>query len=222
MGKKGQRNGQPKASTREGLSQFGSGLSGKRMPGQGYCRVLAYSLGNPVAYNLNVLIGKPGGAAQSRTHRPVLAPVNFYYTATHAMVADLYRSYSLTAEAQVSSGRAPFSNLTSLEYCSIAFPRSLYTILYLIFCRETQKKVVTNPSLPLQMLCTRISPTTSVKILGVILDRRLNFKQHMAKTAFKGLKAALALRRLKGLRSGVARQLFTSKVAPVVDYAFPL
>lgn len=37
----------------------------------------------------------------------------------------------------------------------------------------------------------------SIKILGVVIDYQLRFKEHIANTATKGLAAAMALRRLK-------------------------
>jgi ribonuclease HI len=64
-----------------------------------------------------------------------------------------------------------------------------------------------------------IYPTDHVKILGVIMDTRLNYKQHLARAASKGLEAALELTRLKGLSTAVARQLFSATVTPAVDYA---
>jgi hypothetical protein len=51
------------------------------------------------------------------------------------------------------------------------------------------------------------------------MDCELRYKQHIAKTAAKGLTAALALRRLKMLSPQTARQLFVATVAPVMDYA---
>ncbi|EAQ91643.1 hypothetical protein CHGG_03578 [Chaetomium globosum CBS 148.51] len=59
----------------------------------------------------------------------------------------------------------------------------------------------------------------SAKILGVVMDRELCYKQHIARTAAKGLAAALALKRLKMLSPRTARQLFVATVAPVMDYA---
>ncbi|KAJ9481135.1 hypothetical protein VN97_g12366 [Penicillium thymicola] len=47
-------------------------------------------------------------------------------------------------------------------------------------------------------------PKDHVKILGVLIDTRLKYKEHIARAASKGL---------------AARQLFTSTMAPVVDYA---
>lgn len=58
-----------------------------------------------------------------------------------------------------------------------------------------------------------------MKILGVIVDTRLKYKQHIARAASKGLEAALELTRLKGLSTAAARQLVSGTVAPVVDYA---
>jgi ribonuclease HI len=64
-----------------------------------------------------------------------------------------------------------------------------------------------------------VEPKDYVKILGVIMDTRLKYKEHIARAASKGLEAAMELRRLRGLSPATARQLFTSTVAPVVDYA---
>lgn len=64
-----------------------------------------------------------------------------------------------------------------------------------------------------------IHPKDHVKILGVVMDSRLKYKQHIAKAASKGLQAALELTRLKGLSAATARQLFLATVAPAVDYA---
>jgi hypothetical protein len=64
-----------------------------------------------------------------------------------------------------------------------------------------------------------IYPRDHVKILGLIMDTRLKYKQHIARAASKGLEAALELTRLKGLSTATARQLFSATVAPVVDYA---
>ena len=57
------------------------------------------------------------------------------------------------------------------------------------------------------------------KILGVLMDTRLKYKEHIARAASKGLEVAMELRRLRGLSPATARQLFTSTLAPVVDYA---
>jgi hypothetical protein len=64
-----------------------------------------------------------------------------------------------------------------------------------------------------------VEPKNKVKILGVLMDTRLKYKEHIARAASKGLEAAMELRRLRGLSPATARQLFTATVAPVVDYA---
>ena len=64
-----------------------------------------------------------------------------------------------------------------------------------------------------------VQPKEHVKILGVMMDAKLKFKEHIAKAASKGLEAVMELRRLRGLCRLTARQLFTATVAPVVDYA---
>ncbi|KAJ5471428.1 hypothetical protein N7530_008785 [Penicillium desertorum] len=64
-----------------------------------------------------------------------------------------------------------------------------------------------------------VAPKDHVKILGVLMDTKLKYKEHIARAASKGLEAAMELRRLRGLSPATARQLFTSTVAPVMDYA---
>lgn len=63
-----------------------------------------------------------------------------------------------------------------------------------------------------------IQPQASTKVLGVVLDARLRYKEHMARAAAKGLTAAMHLKRLHGLSPRAARQLFTATVAPAMDY----
>jgi ribonuclease HI len=64
-----------------------------------------------------------------------------------------------------------------------------------------------------------VRPKDHVKILGVVMDAGLKYKEQIARAASKGLKAAMELKRLRGLSPVTARQLFTATVAPVVDYA---
>ena len=65
----------------------------------------------------------------------------------------------------------------------------------------------------------QIEASSQVKILGVLMDQQLRYHIHAARAAIRGLRAAQALRRLRGLQPSMARQLYTSAVAPVVDYA---
>jgi hypothetical protein len=64
-----------------------------------------------------------------------------------------------------------------------------------------------------------VKPKQLAKILGVVMDTKLKFREHMARAAIKGLSAAMCLRRLKMLSSRTARQLFMATVAPAMDYA---
>ena len=64
-----------------------------------------------------------------------------------------------------------------------------------------------------------VKPVSSAKILGVIMDSKLRYKEHMARAAAKGLSAALNLRRLRMASPRMARQLFVATVAPTMDYA---
>jgi hypothetical protein len=54
------------------------------------------------------------------------------------------------------------------------------------------------------------------------MDKELHFRTHVAAKAAEAFKAALALKRLKGLRPSSIRQLFLAIVAPVMDYASPI
>ena len=69
---------------------------------------------------------------------------------------------------------------------------------------------------------TTITPSETVKLLGVVLDQQLRYKHHAGRVAKRGLRAAFALRRLRGLKPDTARQLFLSTVAPTIDYASPI
>ncbi|KFX89620.1 hypothetical protein O988_08569 [Pseudogymnoascus sp. VKM F-3808] len=64
-----------------------------------------------------------------------------------------------------------------------------------------------------------VQPRNSIKIRGVIMDTKLKYMEHIARAVSKGLEAVMELRRLRDLSPLTARQLFTSTVALVVDYA---
>ena len=83
------------------------------------------------------------------------------------------------------------------------------------FTRNPQK----DDNSPFMVKGQQVIPQQSAKILGVVMDSRLRFKEHIANAATKGLNAALALKRLRGLPPSVSRQLFTAVVTPRVDYA---
>lgn len=52
-----------------------------------------------------------------------------------------------------------------------------------------------------------VGPKDHVKMLGVLMDNRLKYKEHIARAASKGLDAAMELRRLRGLSAATARRL---------------
>ena len=64
-----------------------------------------------------------------------------------------------------------------------------------------------------------VQPSPEIKILGVVLDSRLTYKSHIAKATKKGLRSAMALKRLRNLRPETARQLYKATVASKTDYA---
>ncbi|KAM4062544.1 reverse transcriptase (RNA-dependent DNA polymerase) [Hirsutella rhossiliensis] len=73
--------------------------------------------------------------------------------------------------------------------------------------------------LPLIVKGNDVKPKSNVKLLGVIMDKALRFKEHIARAAAKGLAAAMCLKRLKMASPRMARQLFVATVAPAMDYA---
>lgn len=66
---------------------------------------------------------------------------------------------------------------------------------------------------------TTIKSSKNIKILGVILDQGLRYIEHVARARDKGIKAALALKRLQNLRLDTSRQLYKAIVVVVTDYA---
>lgn len=76
--------------------------------------------------------------------------------------------------------------------------------------------------LPLSFKGQAIAPTPRAKLLGVIMDSKLRFRSHVAKAAARAQEAALAVKRLKGLRPKAIRQMVTAVVWPVADYASPV
>jgi hypothetical protein len=64
-----------------------------------------------------------------------------------------------------------------------------------------------------------IEPKSSVKVLGLVTDTTLRYKEHIRETARKGTAATMQLRRLGMLPPWTARQLFVSTVAPTMDHA---
>lgn len=67
----------------------------------------------------------------------------------------------------------------------------------------TRKPYKTN-SEPFTIKGQTVQPKDHVKILGVVMDAKLKYKEHIARAASKGLEAAMELRRLRGLSPSTA------------------
>ena len=69
---------------------------------------------------------------------------------------------------------------------------------------------------------TRIEASEHARYLGVIFDKQLRFKQHMAQVVKKGTSAAIALAGIAKCNWGApfqqVRQLFQAVIAPKIDY----
>lgn len=87
------------------------------------------------------------------------------------------------------------------------------------FTRNNRRPNAPGADVPLVMSGQTIKASPQNKILGVILDQALRYKEHISKAGDKGVKAALALKRLSNLRPETTRKLFKSKVAPAIGYA---
>ena len=82
-----------------------------------------------------------------------------------------------------------------------------------------RKKVHAEVGPQLQINGVEVIPSNEIKILGVVLDSRLVYRSHIAKATKKGVRSALALKRLRNLRPEVARQLYKATVTSKTDYA---
>lgn len=69
------------------------------------------------------------------------------------------------------------------------------------------------------MIGQTIKVSLQIKILGVNLDQALLYKKYVFKEGDKGVKAVLALKKLRNLRLETAQKLFKSKVVSAIDYA---
>jgi hypothetical protein len=81
------------------------------------------------------------------------------------------------------------------------------------------KRTTTDDTKAVQFGDMVILPQGSVKVLGVILDKRLAMDEHLSGPVIKGTRASLSLQAIKGTRPAQMRQLFRSCVIPVIDYA---
>ena len=77
-------------------------------------------------------------------------------------------------------------------------------------------------SRPINIKDTEVFPRAETKILGVLLDSKLRYKNHIKRISYKGLKAAFALKRMRVLTPSSAHQLFGATVAPVIDYVLSI
>ena len=64
-----------------------------------------------------------------------------------------------------------------------------------------------------------IKPSPTAKLLGVIFDRQLRWKEHVQQAIKRATKVTVALGGLRHLRPEQMRQLYQACITPVVDYA---
>jgi hypothetical protein len=66
---------------------------------------------------------------------------------------------------------------------------------------------------------TTIQPTATAKLLGVVFDQELRWKQHVQQAIKRATKVNIAMGGLRHLRPAQMRQLYQACVTPVMDYA---
>jgi ribonuclease HI len=66
---------------------------------------------------------------------------------------------------------------------------------------------------------TDVKPSVTAKLLGVIFDQELRWKEHIQQAIKRATKTAIALSGLRHLRPEQMRQLYQACVTPIVDYA---
>lgn len=87
------------------------------------------------------------------------------------------------------------------------------------FTRNKKKLLTQGRDSSLTLNGTAIKPSLRLKLLGVVLDQRLQYQEHIGNVAKKGVLATLALKRLRNLRPEMVKRLYISTVIPVTDYA---
>lgn len=87
------------------------------------------------------------------------------------------------------------------------------------FTRNAKRTSAAGAAKALVLNGASISPSSKLKLLGVILDQKLKYHDHIRNASKQGGTTVLALKRLKNLRPEKAKQLYNSTVMPVTDYA---
>lgn len=64
-----------------------------------------------------------------------------------------------------------------------------------------------------------IKPSATAKLLGVVWNRELRWKEHVQQVVKRATKANISLAGLRHLRSGQMRQVYQACVTPIMDYA---
>lgn len=85
------------------------------------------------------------------------------------------------------------------------------------FTRNKKRLLAPEGDVSLVLNEATIKPSSRLKLLGVVLDQRLQYQEHISKATKKRVLATLALRQLKYLRSEMVKSLYNSTIVPVTD-----
>jgi hypothetical protein len=65
----------------------------------------------------------------------------------------------------------------------------------------------------------KIAASSSAKLLGVVFDEELRFKEHIEKAVARATRVSIAMGSLRHLRPAEMRQIYQACVTPTLDYA---
>lgn len=102
-------------------------------------------------------------------------------------------------------------------FLSRAIFQAKKTYMIHFICNKARLKDF-NADVPLKIRDQSINPSFKVKILEIVFDTRLQYHSYVAQACKRSTNAVLALKRLKNLRPEIIHQLFSSAVAPFIDY----
>lgn len=90
------------------------------------------------------------------------------------------------------------------------------TLMHFTLTRSFKK--IVRLVLALRIRDAAVAPSELTKLLGVVFNSALTFKEYVARAVKRGWQSAQALSRLRGIRLTTARLLYTAIVTSRTDY----
>lgn len=105
----------------------------------------------------------------------------------------------------------------SAAQCGAIFRPDKSHMIHFIRSKKARQSTMASKTHILNGICIHPSPT--LKLLGVVLDQKLKYHEHISNAVKPGIATVLALKRRRNLGPETARRLYNSTVTPVTDYA---